>query len=269
MEVRQAVRNKRFTSKTYLKVLLAVGVLAVIAGGAGTFASFTAQTENAGNTFATGTLQLSNSANSGTACLSYNGSSNTNAACSAIVTVATSPGAAPGSAIATGTVSVTNTGTLPASKFELFSPSASDCTDTQVTALGTLNPTTGNPLCAAVVMYVQETAQSGTGESGEGTYTYCWFGYSSDSNHTCNTTPGTLDTHNSNTITTFDTSDVSPGIELKPLSATGTLDSTHTNGELPAGATRTFQIGLYLPSGSSNALQALKSTFGVTWHIDQ
>lgn len=44
--------------KQYLMLLLAVGVIAVSLSGGGTFASFTAQVANAGNTFVTGTLYL-------------------------------------------------------------------------------------------------------------------------------------------------------------------------------------------------------------------
>ena len=61
--------KKRF--KQYLMLLTVIGLVAVAAGGgSGTFASFTAETTNAGNTFATGTIVLSNTVNTGTACLS-------------------------------------------------------------------------------------------------------------------------------------------------------------------------------------------------------
>jgi predicted ribosomally synthesized peptide with SipW-like signal peptide len=45
-------------TKRYLMLLVAVGLIAVAAGGSGTFASFNAETTNTGNTFATGTLIL-------------------------------------------------------------------------------------------------------------------------------------------------------------------------------------------------------------------
>ncbi len=44
--------------KQYLTLLMAIGVIAVVAGGSGTFASFTAEVTHTGNTFATGTLLL-------------------------------------------------------------------------------------------------------------------------------------------------------------------------------------------------------------------
>src|SRR5258708_34463624 len=57
------------------KVLLSMGVVAGIGAlaGAGTFATFTAQTTNPTNTFADGTLGLSNKVGTGTACLSTGG----------------------------------------------------------------------------------------------------------------------------------------------------------------------------------------------------
>lgn len=46
--------------KQYLLLLLAIGVIAVVASGSGTFASFNAEVTNGGNTFATGSLILNN-----------------------------------------------------------------------------------------------------------------------------------------------------------------------------------------------------------------
>lgn len=50
----------RTKTKRYLMLLAAVGLIAAGLGGAGTFASFTAETTNSGNYFATGTLFLHN-----------------------------------------------------------------------------------------------------------------------------------------------------------------------------------------------------------------
>lgn len=251
-------------TKKYLMLLAAIGLIATAAGGVGTFATFNAQVTNGGNTFATGSLALSTEANNdvGTLCYSYNGSGNVNGACGAVI--ATSPaGQEPGGSVFTGTVVVKNEGTLPASTFKLFSPSSTDCVDSQVTALGSLNDTTGNPLCHALVMYVQETAQSGGG-----TNTYCWYGYSADSNQTCSSDTTTLDSNATNTIADFDTNHTSSApVELFPLTSNG----VHANSgvELAAGASRTFEIGIYLPTAAGNAVQALKSTFGFDWRLDQ
>lgn len=64
--------------KQYLMLLLAIGVIAVVASGSGTFASFNAETQNSNNTFATGTLLLHNTANGGTTCASESNSGNLN-----------------------------------------------------------------------------------------------------------------------------------------------------------------------------------------------
>src|SRR5579884_3128977 len=56
--------------KQYLMLLLVIGVVAVVASGNGTFASFSAQVTNPGNTFVTGTLFLHENPNGGTECYS-------------------------------------------------------------------------------------------------------------------------------------------------------------------------------------------------------
>jgi len=61
--------------KQYLMLLLAIGVIAVVASGSGTFASFTAETQNDNNTFATGTLFLHNTKGA-TTCTSESGTGN-------------------------------------------------------------------------------------------------------------------------------------------------------------------------------------------------
>lgn len=64
--------------KQYLMLLTAIGLIAIASGGSGTFASFTAEVANPGNTFATGTLYLHDTANNGTECTSESAPSNTN-----------------------------------------------------------------------------------------------------------------------------------------------------------------------------------------------
>jgi predicted ribosomally synthesized peptide with SipW-like signal peptide len=59
-------------------LLVAVGLMAVAAGGSGTFASFTAETANNGNYFATGTLFLHATKSGGNACKSEVDSGNAN-----------------------------------------------------------------------------------------------------------------------------------------------------------------------------------------------
>lgn len=63
--------------KQYLMLLTAVGVVAVAASGAGTFATFNAEVSNNNNTFTAGTLFLHDTAN-GTTCTSEEGTANAN-----------------------------------------------------------------------------------------------------------------------------------------------------------------------------------------------
>ena len=83
---------------------------------------------------------------------------------------------------------------------------------------------------------------------------------------------GSDTTHN---ISKFDqNAKYSSKIELTPVSANGTTAATGT--DLASNATRTFVVGVIVagsnaapPANAQNQLQQLKSTFGLTWHIDQ
>jgi predicted ribosomally synthesized peptide with SipW-like signal peptide len=117
--------------------LLAVGLIGLGAGG-GTFATFNASTTNAGNTFTTGTLYLSNTVNSGTTCFSYNdnasganndaGNSVAPNGCTSVINVTKNPGQT-----ATATVTIANQGTIGATALDLFAPTACADVDPAVT----------------------------------------------------------------------------------------------------------------------------------------
>lgn len=86
-----------------------------------------------------------------------------------------------------------------------------------------------------------------------------------------NTSLSLLNSDQTDTIANFDTGKGPLGkLELAPVSSNGnTLASTY---ELDAGASRTFQVGVYFPAPNGttqNQLQGLASSFGLTWHIDQ
>jgi predicted ribosomally synthesized peptide with SipW-like signal peptide len=157
--------------KQYLLLLLAIGVIAVVATGSGTFASFSAETTNSGNTFATGTLVLKNSVGS-TVCLSTGGGTtdtNTNSTgCAKVIDVgAKVPGYS-----TTGTVDIKNDGSLNSSKLT-FTPSS--CTPGN--AAGETYHGTGDP-CTVLDVYVQEVDGSSNNVSclyGGGTATACAF----------------------------------------------------------------------------------------------
>ena len=78
-EIPKGRRSRRFWYGVF-----GVGILALAAGG-GTFASFSAETDNPNNTFSTGSLLLSNQVQSGTVCFSYGGASNVNAGCDVVI----------------------------------------------------------------------------------------------------------------------------------------------------------------------------------------
>jgi predicted ribosomally synthesized peptide with SipW-like signal peptide len=64
-------------TKQYLLLLMVIGLVSIAAGGSGTFASFSAETTNAGNYFATGSLFLHNT-HGATTCTSESASGNLN-----------------------------------------------------------------------------------------------------------------------------------------------------------------------------------------------
>jgi hypothetical protein len=109
-------------TKRYLMLLVAVGLIAVAAGGSGTFATFNAETANTGNTFATGTLLLHNNGGT-TTCTSEQDSGNVNVqnptGCDILFTKAS---IIPGT-LYTANLKLSNAGTLDASgiKFALGS----------------------------------------------------------------------------------------------------------------------------------------------------
>ncbi len=84
------------------------------------------------------------------------------------------------------------------------------------------------------------------------------------------TTLTTLSTDTTDTISQFDIQkSYSHKIELTPVSSNGSAPATGT--DLASSGARTFVVGVVIPgpAAAQNQLQGLKSTFGVTWHIDQ
>lgn len=110
--------------KAFLTLLMALGAVAYF-GGDGTLASFSAETANPGSTIASGTLTMSNSVNSATACLSSSGtgaSNNINSSCDKLFTITN---VAPGVYAGVAQVTVKNTGSLNASKLWVWAPTTS------------------------------------------------------------------------------------------------------------------------------------------------
>jgi predicted ribosomally synthesized peptide with SipW-like signal peptide len=120
-------------TKRYLMLLAAVGLIAAGLGGTGTFASFTAETTNNGNYFATGTLLLHNNGGTNT-CTSEADSANENNAvtnnCDVLFNYPLSD-QSPHFA----SLTLTNAGTLDASNIKWSSPGGCSTSDANVNAV--------------------------------------------------------------------------------------------------------------------------------------
>ena len=122
--------------KRWLAAVLAVGLVA-FSGAGGTFASFTAETTNAGSSLASGTLTMQNTVNTTTACLSSIGTGasaptgNINGHCNGLFSLTNVEPGQWNPTTQTATVKIENTGSLNASNLWLEAPSTTDCVDTQ------------------------------------------------------------------------------------------------------------------------------------------
>lgn len=223
------------------KVLLSMAVVAVVGAlaGAGTFATFTAQTSNPTNTFANGTLVLSNKVNSGSACLSTNGGTtdvNANACSTAFNLSVKAPGDS-----GTTNLTLTNMGSLAATALKAFSGS---CTDSD--AAGENYHGTGSP-CAKVQLYIQQYS-----DSGFSTPSACLYGGAVVAG-TCDFSDATK------TLATFVDAhtDLSEGLSAGALAAAGGADTTW------------IKIGVMLPSDADNTYQGRAASLTLNWHITQ
>jgi hypothetical protein len=221
------------------KILVTSAVLLVLAAGLGfgSFATFNAQTNNAGNAFAYGTIVLSNTKQGGTACLSTAGGTtdtNVNTGCDQLINVTA---AKPGDS-ATANVTLRNVGSLNASSFKLFMPSCTGA-DGSGSYHGTANP------CGALQLYVQQWS-----DSGFSTPSACLYGGATVTN-TCDFS----DT--AKTLTSF----------------TGSYNSS-SNGisigsGLNAGTSTYFTVGVKSATSADNTSQGRQAAFDLDWYIAQ
>jgi hypothetical protein len=122
-------------------LLVAVGLIAVAAGGSGTFASFTAETANTGNYIATGTLFLHDTPDGGTTCTSESAPNNSNNGTGDTCQTIFAATLASGTATTYYGVALKNAGSLNASGISFYSPGG--CSPTANTTL-TNGTTTGS-----------------------------------------------------------------------------------------------------------------------------
>ncbi len=224
----------RFTSKTYLKLLIAAGILAVIGGGAGTFATFNAEVTNQNNVFANGTLFLHATPNGGATCTSESNGANS-AGCTWLFNTTLTGGTQ------TATLQLNNAGTIDASDIKF---SIGGCSVTDNFAVTGTHTTFGSaPTCTNLQLAIQETQSDFT------THTYCAYGTVSGSDCTIDTG------HNL-------TAAAGPGL-------TTLLTTSGATATLVHGASRYYVIEINPNVASDNTLQNRRAQFDVTWHIDQ
>ena len=234
----------------FRKALLTVFLVSLTgsAFGAGTFATFSASTTNAGSTFATGTIVLSNQKNAETACISTGPNSTIDAGdgttddndnafgCSSLFSVNLRK---PGD---TATVDLTlqNVGTLNATTLEAFRSAA--CTSG--TAAGSTY-TGSADMCANTRILVEEYDDAARTD-----IDYCWYGGSIGDEANCTSSAA-------HTLATFSTAYTAAGSALA------------LTGGLTASETRYFRITLLIDSTAGNSVMGRQATFGFTWRIDQ
>jgi hypothetical protein len=159
--------------KAFLTLLMALGAVAYF-GGDGTLASFSAETSNTGSTIASGTLTMSNSVNSATACLSSGGSvgspvNNINSSCDKLFQFTN---VAPGVYGGLATVTVKDTGSINASKLWVWAPTITGPTlTTAITAGATVTSLALSSLKSALTVGTSITVMNLTNSAQYQTFT--------------------------------------------------------------------------------------------------
>lgn len=178
--------------KVLLVAALFVGALAY-SGANGSFSSFNAEVNNPSSSLASGTLTLNETTGGVNTCYSWQGansSDNTNSNCGALFSLSNVEPGQWSSSGNTTSVSIENSGSLSASQFSFFAPSAASCSDTATTSPPVAGATygselnfvnaTNNKLCQETDMFIEESAVVG----GHTDY-YCWFGAQDQSSGLC------------------------------------------------------------------------------------
>ncbi len=228
------------SDKNRKKLLLSLGAVAMVGAiiGGGTYATFNAQTKNPGNTWANGSLVLSDKVGSGTACLSTGAGTSTdtnvNNDCAKIFDRSLQK---PGDS-STGQVTIKNEGTLAG----VLKLASSGCTNGDV-ATETYKGS-GNP-CGKVQFFIQKTDSAGLP-------TECVYGA------TQALTPTTCDF-------------AATGATSKTLSdyaATASVTPTSL-GSLAAGGSNYYTLSVKLPADADNTYQGRKASIDFTWTLEQ
>jgi hypothetical protein len=235
----RGARESRYAVRKQRKILITSSILLVLAVGlgAGSFATFNAQTNNPGNVFGHGTIVLSNTKQGGTACLSTAGgntNTNVNTGCDQLLNLTVKKPGDSGSA----NVTLKNVGSLPATSFKVYSPL---CTNGDVVA--ETYHGTGTP-CSVLQLTVQQWSDAA--------FTVpltCLYGAATG--NTCNYTDPTK------TVGAFATAFPSSGAGL-------TIGSG-----LAAGASAYFTIGVQSSATADNTFQGRQASLDFDWFIAQ
>jgi hypothetical protein len=213
-------------------VALATGFVAL-----GSFATFNAGAANRGNAFGYGTLVLSDTPRTGVACLSTAGGAtdlNANPSCDRLLDL---PVAKPGDS-AVARLTLTNAGSIDASRLVLFAPRCAGTSAPAESYSGTADP------CAALRFYVQRWT-----DASFSTPDACLYGGSSGA--ACTFGDG------SETLSAF-TAD-------HPSSASGLAIA----GGLSARASAYITVGVELPPSAGNEYQGRAAALDLDWFLAQ
>ena len=222
------------------RIALSAAVLIALCGfsAAATVASFTAETTNPTNKFATGTLVLSNKVNSGTTCLSTGGGNtdtNANPACDNLFNLtAQKPGDT-----TSANLTLQNVGSIAASALKLFT---SACVDSDATAQSYHG--TGSP-CANVQLTVQQWS-----DAAFSTPLACLYGATPVSN-------------------TCDFSDATKTMGAYASGHTGSANAQTIGSGLAANGLGYFTVAVKMATTAGNTLQGRQAAMDFTWHLDQ
>lgn len=224
------------TASRRLKVTL---VAAMVAGLLGFFAVprvsalFTSEGSNLGSSAQTGTFTMDVKVGpSGSACFSYNGTSNTNTSCAALATYSPAAELFPGEPV-TIPVTIDNDGSLPATDLRVYMPGG--CTAGTTGDVPTGGAGGGNPCgSSGFQLSIQENNADGSKT--------CWF--PSASGACAFSSP------------------------ISSLAIRQTVSAGLSLGAGPAAQkSRSFLIGVQIPSNDPNTLQGEQISFTLAWHM--
>lgn len=218
------------------KLLITAGILVLVAAVIGVgYASFSAQTSNASNTVAAGTLVLSNTKTTQTSCLSTGAGSdtgtNTNSNCGALLTLDTRKPGDTGEA----TTTLKNEGSLPGT----LATFTTACTNSNSTT-GTFHGT--GDMCGLLQLTIQRYS-----DNTFKTATSCVYGGGDAT--TCAFT-------STKTLATF-------------ASAYSAPDKSLSVGPLGPGESAFLKVSVSFPKSAGNEFQGRLATFDFQWLLSQ